>query len=361
MPMIYTRRDFILREKAMQTAKSTKDSGYGRCLLRTNVQEQRMLRTQLRVMDKEMHRKQMHINQQKKQFMQLRKKQHHEPTLIVERPPSPDQYHYGYEDDWDEDQYYTTYPSHNFKGPGYMQPLKTRAKTPVDFPTIDAFSVQVKKKKNVWEEALDETTTPSFRKTGICSPPLTEEERVDLYRGWLLHKPESRQKAKQQTRTPMYNTQFDVKSAIKLIEKRLYGSDYESSTLSRPTTPFLTLQDNEKRPTNIKKKTVTFSTPGVKSANSTSRANSTNTNKYTPVLAEYKPKSSHTPNLPDSVSHSPNDHVSGQSSQASHLPRLNKESGKRRTPSSTMTASYPLSATSVRAPPKSMRRSITTL
>lgn len=182
--MLSSRKGLIERRQAMDTAKNMMTSKVGVCVLSTNTHEDRLLDKQYAKIDKELKRKQMHLDQMKKQFLQTQTLYTFEPTIIVERPPSPEAWMH-YESLMEETPSYKA-------DKGYMKPLKSKIKAPSNLPTIDAFTVRSKKKVNLWEEALTDLEHTRFRSTVPPSAKLTEEERFDLQRGWQFHRPQSR-------------------------------------------------------------------------------------------------------------------------------------------------------------------------
>ena len=66
---------------------------------------------------------------------------------------------------------------------------RTRCKTPSTLTTIDAFTLKTRKKRNVWEEAMDEKDPPTFACTVRPAARLTRREKAALAMGWDAHKP----------------------------------------------------------------------------------------------------------------------------------------------------------------------------
>ena len=203
-----TRKGLMEKERAMSTAKNTKDSKFGTALLKNNFHQNRLLVTTLGRLDNQLRRQQMHIDQQKKRFLNRKLP---EPSIIVERPASPEKFTYDVDSDDSDDYYYGGTPS-------YMKPLKRRVKTPSNLPTIDAFVLKTKKKANLWEEAMDKNERPQFQSTVLPSPPLTQEERNELHAGWLYHRPVSKGGIRTPTPPPSGKSQREIKSAIKMAE-----------------------------------------------------------------------------------------------------------------------------------------------
>ena len=115
----------------------------------------------------------MHLDQQKKRFLQQRHIP--EPTMLVERPPSPGAF---------ETETLNTDSSDGRSTPHYMRPLKSRAKSASFVPTIDMFSVVKKKKVNLWEAAQLEKQAPNFHRRVLPSYPLSTDELRQLQKDY---------------------------------------------------------------------------------------------------------------------------------------------------------------------------------
>ncbi|PVD20968.1 hypothetical protein C0Q70_19132 [Pomacea canaliculata] len=76
----------------------------------------------------------------------------------------------------------------SFNMPSYMRPLRSRCRTPSTLTTIDAFTLKAKKKRNVWEEAMDEKAPPQFQSTVRPAARLSRREMAQLQEGWSSHK-----------------------------------------------------------------------------------------------------------------------------------------------------------------------------
>ncbi|KAK2144926.1 hypothetical protein LSH36_719g01017 [Paralvinella palmiformis] len=180
------RRAMLDKEHALNTARNPGDSKYGNALYRNNTHEGRVYSAELTKIEKQLRITSMQIDQQKKQF--LTKYAPKEPMLIVVRPPSPrsiqkyEWSQYNLENDF-------AYGHPKYRGgPRYMDPLKSRVRTPNFRPTIDAFCVQTKKKVNVWEKELLEKEAPKFRSTVMPSYPLSTSEVRDLIKTLEYHR-----------------------------------------------------------------------------------------------------------------------------------------------------------------------------
>ena len=132
-----SRKAILERQRAISAARNIKDSSFGKCVLRTNSVYDRLLTTTKTCLDHELKRKQMHGDQERKQFLNKLLLTTNPPSLIVERPPSPDVCRPSmYGGDWPEA------PDYEMNEPRYMRPLKSRTRTPSNLPTIDAFKVR---------------------------------------------------------------------------------------------------------------------------------------------------------------------------------------------------------------------------
>lgn len=73
--------------------------------------------------------------------------------------------------------------------PSYMRPLQSRSRTLSSLTTIEAFTVETKKKKNLWEDAVEDKDEQKFKSTSRPTARLTAYERKQLKIGHSLHKP----------------------------------------------------------------------------------------------------------------------------------------------------------------------------
>lgn len=69
-----------------------------------------------------------------------------------------------------------------------MNTCRSRCRTPSTLTTIDAFTLKAKKKRNVWEEAMDEKAPPQFQSTVRPAARLSRREMAQLQEGWSSHK-----------------------------------------------------------------------------------------------------------------------------------------------------------------------------
>ncbi|ELT91448.1 hypothetical protein CAPTEDRAFT_190371 [Capitella teleta] len=173
------RRRQMDKDRALGTATNPSSSKFGSALL-SSTQDGRALNNEVSKLERQLKRTQLHIEHEQKRFLQ-KQQQLPEPTLIVVRPPSPlltKKFLY-----WNKtsDAPYTHAPDE----PSYMNSIRSKVRAPLAQPTIDAFSVKVRKKKNIWEEALNEDA----HFTSAVQPcwPLTSVEEAELRAGWQLH------------------------------------------------------------------------------------------------------------------------------------------------------------------------------
>lgn len=117
---------------------------------------------------------QMQATRNKKQFVSTCGLLNHEPLLLVRRPKSD------------------PVSDSNFKNnnsiPGFMKPLKSKTVRPSSHKTIDVFTVTPVKKRNLWENAGEET---KLRFTSTVRPcaKLSDTELINLKNGYTATKP----------------------------------------------------------------------------------------------------------------------------------------------------------------------------
>ncbi|KAH9490252.1 hypothetical protein Btru_035045 [Bulinus truncatus] len=169
------------KEKAIATARNVIDSKMGECLLNVHSREDPALKPSLTHLGREQIRRDHGLQQTKLRFLRQSQCLNREPMILVERAPT---FHavtratfmtsYGFDPE----------AAHL---PSYMRPLQSRSRTPSTLTTIEAFTAENKKKKNIWDEALEET--PKFKSIAKPSARLTDEEVEQLRAGRQLHKP----------------------------------------------------------------------------------------------------------------------------------------------------------------------------
>ena len=190
--MITSRRALIEREKAMEAARNPGVSKFGDCLLTSKAKTDKMLVSNIRKINSEIRRMQLQVNQKMKLFVKNSAVLNHDPLILVERPPSPEvvkKAHVmrNYADL--DTHFYPEFDEERENRPSYMRQLRSKAKTPSTLTTIDAFTVKSRRKKNVWEGAVDEKEPPTFKSTVRPFAKLTRREISDLQRGYEFHKP----------------------------------------------------------------------------------------------------------------------------------------------------------------------------
>ena len=161
------------KERAVNAARNAGESKFGNTLVNGHTQEDKNYKRQLEKLKAEMRRKQAHIEQQKKQFVQ-KISQLPDPTILVERPPSP---HYVRKALYDEefDHYWS-----DIYTPGYMRNTRSTFKYPSTLPTIDAYVLRPKRKVNLWEDTAQEA--PKVTNVYVPHTPLTPQEEAEIQR-----------------------------------------------------------------------------------------------------------------------------------------------------------------------------------
>lgn len=182
-----TRRALFERKKAEDAARNPGFSRFGDCLVSVNSKTDEVLLKNLKQINSEIKRMELQNSQKRKLFLRTSGVLNHDPIILVERPPSPAVLRKAHtllnNGPYDEELFGET------KKPGFMQPLRSRTRTPSTLTTIDAFTVKARKKRNVWEDAMDDKTAPQF--TGTVRPyaRLTKKELTELQMGHEMHKP----------------------------------------------------------------------------------------------------------------------------------------------------------------------------
>ncbi|XP_067652199.1 uncharacterized protein [Haliotis asinina] len=180
---LLNRKVRLEREKAMNAARSPKDSKFGECLLNINTKDDPLLCKNLVKINLEVRRMEFKMKQLRQTFVKQSKYLNHEPLILVERPASPEVRRRKVIMDMGAND------PEAMKLPGYMRPLRSRCRTPSTITTIDAFTVRPKKKRNVWEEAMDEKEKPKFKSTVRPCSKLTQRELTEIHFGWSTHRP----------------------------------------------------------------------------------------------------------------------------------------------------------------------------
>lgn len=240
-----SRRALYERKKAEDAARNPGISKFGDCLVGINSKTDEVLIKNLKQINSEIRRMELQISQKRKLFLRNSGVLNHDPIILVERPASPLVLRRAQtlltDAPYDEE----LFGEANM--PGYMKQLRSKTRTPSTLTTIDAFTVKAKKKRNVWEEAMDEKTAPQF--TGTVRPyaRLTKKEISELQLGHELHKP----KFVAETGLPPERETDENIKAIQLRTKikpseDIPDTDSEGSVVDQ-ITPFITQMASVRR------------------------------------------------------------------------------------------------------------------
>lgn len=184
-----SRRSMLEREKAVDGARNPGASKFGHSLAEINSKKDKSLMRELRKIENEIKSMSLQMNQRKKTFVKSCHVLNYDPIILVERPPSPEMRKKALAMSMglDEDEYNQHFENETV--PHYMHQLRSKQKTPSTLRTIDAFTVKNRKKKNIWEDAVERGDAPVFHSTVRPCLQLTRREQTDLQMGWALHKP----------------------------------------------------------------------------------------------------------------------------------------------------------------------------
>ena len=225
---ITSRRSLMEREKAMEAARNPGVSKFGDCLVNINLKNDKTLNSNLRKINSEIKRMQLQVNHKMKYFVKRSNVLNHDPIILVERPPSPEvkkraqlMKEYNGEDDVPGDE----------NKPGYMKQIRSKARTPSTLTTIDAFTVKQRKKKNVWEGAIEEKSGPQFESTVRPFAKLTNRERSDLQKGYEFHKPKLENSS---------SSNIEPESRKTSPHRKKISNESDDSDLDDEITPFIT-------------------------------------------------------------------------------------------------------------------------
>ncbi|XP_045207318.2 uncharacterized protein LOC123559502 isoform X2 [Mercenaria mercenaria] len=241
---IKSRRSLMEREKAMEAARNPGVSKLGDCLVSINLKNDKVLTSNLRKINSEIKRMQLQVNHKMKYFVKNSNVLNHDPIILVERPPSPEvkkrahlMEHYDGEEDVPGDE----------NKPGYMKQIRSKARTPSTLTTIDAFTVKQRKKKNVWDGAVDEKSAPEFESTVRPYAKLTRREKSDLQKGYEFHKPKLENSGISETEKSASSKPHTHKKKVKEVAND-DDSDFEDEI-----TPFITQMAKVRRNGNDRK------------------------------------------------------------------------------------------------------------
>lgn len=189
--MLKTRKEAMERQRAIDTARNVLSSRTGLVVMGENKFPERTLQLLIRRIEGEAKKQQTRIENDKKLFKKDRLIYNFEPTIVVERQPPPLQPLLPPSGDGGGGDG-SGYPAD--EPPGYMRPRRNArgAGTPSNLPSIDAFTVRAKKKVNLWEGRTHDESYVTFRSILMSSPPLSHLEKMDLEKGWKIHRPASR-------------------------------------------------------------------------------------------------------------------------------------------------------------------------
>lgn len=292
--MMTSRRSLIEREKAMEAARNPGASKFGDCLITSKAKTDKMLVSNIRKINSEIRRMQLQVNQRMKHFVKNSAVLNHDPLILVERPPSPDvvkKAHLmtNYADL--DTHFYPPVDEEDECKPSYMRQLRSKARTPSTLTTIDAFTVKARKKKNVWEGAVDEKTPPTFLSTVRPFAKLTRREISDLQKGYDFHKPKLENNS-----SPDIHETSNVNKKKKAIAKKTNKVYSDESDAEDIFTPFITQMADIKLTKELRGElesvsdahTPTPSIKGVKSPSNHSVKNKKHTRFQSPLVSSAK-------------------------------------------------------------------------
>lgn len=227
-----TARQAILdRERAVATARNPALSKYGSTLMAIGLKRNQNLSKQSEHLDYQMKRIDLEMRQKKKYFVKNCRVLNYDPIMVVERPSSmvEDKSPSNYQSN-DENGDVTN--SKNRKLSQDMMQLCSTSPLPTLQTTTDAFTIQSRKKKNVWEECQEDLESIQFKSMVHPFKRLTTREQHSLHRGWSFHKPRL---------TPdqiIYSSYVQLRSTssrtpVKKIKAIDYLTSYEHFTVER--------------------------------------------------------------------------------------------------------------------------------
>ena len=255
-----SRRAVFERRKAEKSARNPGLSRFGDSLVSVNAKTDEVLSRNLKQINSEIRRMELQTSQKRKLFLRNSGVLNHDPLILVERPASPVLIRRAQtllnNDPYDDELFGEA------NKPGYMKQLRSKTRTPSTLTTIDAFTVKAKKKRNVWEEAMDVKTAPQF--TGTVRPyaRLTKKEVTELQMGYEMHKPRFIQEAASLSD----GEGDDGMKALQLRGKpkwteEAHDTESEGSEVDE-ITPFITQMASVRKPKGGLKKETTEATSG---------------------------------------------------------------------------------------------------
>ena len=228
-----TARQAILdRERAVATARNPALSKYGSSLMAIGLKRNQNWSKQSEHLDYQMKRIDLEMRQKKKYFVKNCRVLNYDPIILVERTSS-----------MVEDKSLSNYQNNDGNGDitnyengklsqDMMQLCSTSTLPTVQQTTTDAFTIQSKKKKNVWEECHEDLESIQFKSMVHPFKRLTTREQHSLQKGWSFHKPRL---------TPdqiIYSSYVQLRSAtsrtpVKKMKAIDYLTSYEHFTVER--------------------------------------------------------------------------------------------------------------------------------
>lgn len=173
---LFPSRKLILeRNKALSHARNPGLSKYGQCLVSVNTRLNNQLKTNLAKINAEFKRLDMQAKRKKNFFIKTSGLLNHEPLLLVQRPKS-------------EPISEPTSEKIDDHAAGFMKPRWSKIVRPSSHKTIDIYTVQPTKKKNLWDN-FTKDKTPRF--TSVIRPcaKLSQSEMENLKNEYSATKP----------------------------------------------------------------------------------------------------------------------------------------------------------------------------
>ncbi|XP_012941711.1 uncharacterized protein LOC101861306 [Aplysia californica] len=171
------------KAKAVSEARAPQHSRMGEHLIHINSKGGTTRGGEMSRLSHEQKRTEQQLHQVKRNFLQQSQCLNREPLIVVERPASAKVKSRA-----------TVIKKRGIDPdvismPSYMRPLKCHSRTPSTLTTIEAFTVETRRKKNMWEEAMEDKEDLKFKCTARPSARLTPHEIQQLKVGYTLHKP----------------------------------------------------------------------------------------------------------------------------------------------------------------------------
>jgi len=183
-----SRGTMIERERAVEGARNPGYSKLGSTIVDIYCKPDKGLTRKISAINSEIRRMEATLRLKQKRFIKNCQVLNYDPMILVERPASAENIKKARERALAIERNDKDYVEDSDK-PRYMRQLRSKARTPSTLTTIDAFTVKSKKKRNIWNETLDEKEPPEFVSTIRPHAKLTQREKSDLQVGWSYHKP----------------------------------------------------------------------------------------------------------------------------------------------------------------------------